>query len=188
MMRSLGLALPALKWHSLDSSWDYIKVFKGDFAKIRVSNRARMQRFINVNPIGSWKLVIKIRVFRSMKKLWTSSSDKKQASWTTPFIEIIERMIVFQNFSNPIRNSTFVSGQVETDWGRRQTQKSLEMNVDIREGLPWHLEWVWVSGYSTLATLVIVFNLALLVSIGKNRYLHFSFHYAVIAMALRWGK
>ena len=62
------------------------------------------------------------------------------------------------------------------------------MNVEIREELPWHLEWVWVSGYSTLATLVIVFNLALLVSIGKNRYLHFSFHYAVIAMALRWGK
>ena len=59
------------------------------------------------------------------------------------------------------------------------------MNVDIREELPWHLEWVWVSGYSTLATLVIVFNLALLVAIGKNRYLHFSFHYAVIAMAVR---
>lgn len=49
----------------------------------------------------------------------------------------------------------------------------------------WPLEWVWVSGYSSLATLVIVTNLVLIAAIGKNKYLHFSFHYAVIALALR---
>ena len=49
----------------------------------------------------------------------------------------------------------------------------------------WPVEWVWVSGYSSLATLVILTNLLLIAAIGKNKYLHFSFHYAVIALALR---
>ena len=59
------------------------------------------------------------------------------------------------------------------------------MTVEIDEEYPWHLEWLWVSGYSTLATLVMVFNLLIIFSVGKNKYLHFSLHYAVIAMALR---
>ena len=59
------------------------------------------------------------------------------------------------------------------------------MAENIVEELPWHLEWLWVSGYSTLATLTIIFNLVLMVSIGKNRFLHFSFHYAIIAMTIR---
>ena len=56
----------------------------------------------------------------------------------------------------------------------------------IVEELPWHLEWIWVSGYSTIATLTIIFNMVLMFAIGKNRFLHFSFHYAIIAMGLRW--
>jgi len=59
------------------------------------------------------------------------------------------------------------------------------MDVNVKKELDWHYEWLWVSGYSTLATLVLVFNLVLIVSIINNRYLHFSFHYAIIAMALR---
>jgi len=55
----------------------------------------------------------------------------------------------------------------------------------IVEELPWHLEWIWVSGYSTIATLTIIFNMVLMFAIGKNRFLHFSFHYAIIAMGLR---
>ena len=40
-------------------------------------------------------------------------------------------------------------------------------------------------GYGAVAVLIVILNTLMLFSIGKNRYLHFSFHYAVIAMALR---
>ena len=51
--------------------------------------------------------------------------------------------------------------------------------------LPWHTEWAWVGGYSSLATLVILANVLLIFSVGKNKFLHYSFHYVVVALSLR---
>lgn len=54
-----------------------------------------------------------------------------------------------------------------------------------REELPWYVEWLWVGGYSSFTTLIIIFNMILLFSVGKNKYLHFSFHYVIVAVAIR---
>ena len=51
--------------------------------------------------------------------------------------------------------------------------------------LPWYIEWAWVGGYSSLSTLVIIFNLLIIVSVTKNKFLHYSFHYVVVALSLR---
>jgi len=55
----------------------------------------------------------------------------------------------------------------------------------MREELAWYDEWLWVGGYSSFTTLIIISNMILLFSVGKNKYLHFSFHYVMIAVALR---
>jgi len=47
------------------------------------------------------------------------------------------------------------------------------------------VEWVWVAGYSSLSTLVIIFNSILFFSVAKNSFLHYSTHYTVLAMAVR---
>ena len=47
------------------------------------------------------------------------------------------------------------------------------------------VEWVWVGGYSTLSTLVLIFNLLILFSVAKNKYLHYTTHYVMVALALR---
>jgi len=47
------------------------------------------------------------------------------------------------------------------------------------------IDWVWVAGYSSLSTLVIILNLLVFFSIGKNSYLHYSTHYTVLAIAIR---
>ena len=54
------------------------------------------------------------------------------------------------------------------------------------EALAWGLEWAWVGVFTSLATLVIIFNILLVFSVIKNSFLHYSFHYVVIAMALRY--
>ena len=51
--------------------------------------------------------------------------------------------------------------------------------------LPWYIEWAWVGGYSSLSTLVILANLLLIFSVGKNKFLHYSFNYVVVALSLR---
>jgi energy-converting hydrogenase Eha subunit H len=51
--------------------------------------------------------------------------------------------------------------------------------------LPWSIEWAWLGGYSSLSTLVIIFDLLIIVSVAKNMFLHYSFHYVVVALSLR---
>ena len=52
--------------------------------------------------------------------------------------------------------------------------------------LPWYEEWAWVGGYSSVATLVIIFNILLVVAVAKNSFLHYSFHYVMVMLSIRW--
>jgi len=56
---------------------------------------------------------------------------------------------------------------------------------NIPDVLPWYVEWAWVGGYSSLSTLVFIFNLLIIFSVGKNKFLHYSVHYVLIALSLR---
>ncbi|XP_023334440.1 uncharacterized protein LOC111705927 [Eurytemora carolleeae] len=56
---------------------------------------------------------------------------------------------------------------------------SLENDRDIL------VDCAWVTGYSSLSTLVIIFNSILFFSVGKNSYLHYSTHYTVLVLAVR---
>ena len=58
-------------------------------------------------------------------------------------------------------------------------------NPSSPDVLPWYVEWAWVGGYSSLSTLVIIFNLLIIVSVAKNKFLHYSFHYVVVTLSLR---
>ena len=58
-------------------------------------------------------------------------------------------------------------------------------NPSSPDVLPWYIEWAWVGGYSSLSTLVIIFNLLIIASVTKNKFLHYSFHYVVVALSLR---
>jgi len=49
----------------------------------------------------------------------------------------------------------------------------------------WGIEWVWVGGYSTASTTIILLNFMLFISIIRNRYLHYSFNYVVFALSFR---
>eukprot|EP00092_Neocalanus_flemingeri_P064416 GFUD01078171.1.p1 GENE.GFUD01078171.1~~GFUD01078171.1.p1 ORF type:complete len:375 (-),score=86.46 GFUD01078171.1:157-1281(-) len=49
----------------------------------------------------------------------------------------------------------------------------------------WYIEWAWVGGYSSLSTLVFIFNILIFFSVGKNKFLHYSFHYIIVALSLR---
>jgi len=49
----------------------------------------------------------------------------------------------------------------------------------------WYIEWAWVGGYSSISTLVFIFNIIIFFSIGKNKFLHYSFHYVIVALSLR---
>lgn len=49
----------------------------------------------------------------------------------------------------------------------------------------WVEEWSWVAGYSTVSTLVVIFNLLLFFSVIKNKFLHYGTHYVVVALSLR---
>lgn len=57
--------------------------------------------------------------------------------------------------------------------------------LEMREELPWYKEWLWVGSYSSFSTLIIIFNMMLVFSVGKNKYLYFSFHYVMLALAIR---
>jgi len=57
------------------------------------------------------------------------------------------------------------------------------MNTSVEA--PWYIEWSWVSGYSSISTLVIVFNLPIIFSVINNKFLHYSFNYVVVALSLR---
>ena len=52
-------------------------------------------------------------------------------------------------------------------------------------GVEEMVEWGWVAGYSSLSTLVIIFNSLLFFSVAKNSYLHYSTHYTILAIAFR---
>jgi hypothetical protein len=49
----------------------------------------------------------------------------------------------------------------------------------------WYIEWAWVGGYSCISTLVFIFNILIFFSVGKNNFLHYSFHYVIVALSLR---
>jgi hypothetical protein len=53
------------------------------------------------------------------------------------------------------------------------------------QGVEEMVEWGWVAGYSSLSTLVIIFNCLLFFSVAKNSYLHYSTHYTFLALAFR---
>jgi len=57
--------------------------------------------------------------------------------------------------------------------------------MDLTTVQPWYADWAWVAGYSSLATMVIIFNFLLIISVASNRFLHYSFYYVVIALSLR---
>jgi len=58
-------------------------------------------------------------------------------------------------------------------------------DAQVIQGMEGVVEWLWVAGYSSLSTLVIIFNSLIFFSVGKNSYLHYSTHYTVLALALR---
>jgi len=49
----------------------------------------------------------------------------------------------------------------------------------------WYIEWAWVGAYSSVSTLVFIFNILIFFSVGKNKFLHYSFHYVIVALSLR---
>ena len=51
---------------------------------------------------------------------------------------------------------------------------------------PWQdLSWAWVGGYTSLSTLVVVFNLVLFFSVVTNKYLHYSYNYVLVMLSIR---
>jgi hypothetical protein len=49
----------------------------------------------------------------------------------------------------------------------------------------WGLSWAWVGGYTSLSTLVVVFNLVLFFSVVTNKYLHYSYNYVLVMLSIR---
>jgi len=47
------------------------------------------------------------------------------------------------------------------------------------------MEWAWVGAYSSVSTLVFIFNILIFFSVGKNKFLHYSFHYVIVALSVR---
>jgi len=57
---------------------------------------------------------------------------------------------------------------------------------EVTEESPWWgLSWAWVGGYTSVSTLVIVFNSVLLFSVITNKYLHYSFNYVLVMLSIR---
>jgi len=57
---------------------------------------------------------------------------------------------------------------------------------EVSESSPWWgLSWAWVGGYTSVSTLVIVFNSVLLFSVITNKYLHYSFNYVLVMLSIR---
>jgi len=49
----------------------------------------------------------------------------------------------------------------------------------------WFIEWAWVGAYSSVSTLIFIFNILIFFSVGKNKFLHHSFHYVIVALSIR---
>jgi len=49
----------------------------------------------------------------------------------------------------------------------------------------WGVAWAWVGGYSTVSTLVIIFNIIIVFSVISNKYLHYSYNYVIVMLSLR---
>ena len=47
------------------------------------------------------------------------------------------------------------------------------------------MSWAWVGGYSSLATLVVVFNSVVFFSVISNKYLHYSYNYVLVMLSVR---
>jgi len=65
------------------------------------------------------------------------------------------------------------------DWMSKDKSEAKEGDMERA------IEWIWVGGYSTLSTLVLIFNLLILFSVAKNKYLHYTTHYVMVTLALR---
>jgi len=59
----------------------------------------------------------------------------------------------------------------------------MEKSINTHDS--WYIEWAWVGGYSSVSTLVFIFNILIFFSVGKNKFLHYSFHYVIVALSLR---
>jgi len=59
------------------------------------------------------------------------------------------------------------------------------MEKSINTNDSWYMEWAWVGGYSSISTLIFIFNILIFFSIGKNKFLHYSFHYVIVVLSLR---
>jgi len=55
----------------------------------------------------------------------------------------------------------------------------------VDQPLAWGVEWAWVGIFTSLATLATLLNILLFFSVARNSFLHYSFHYVVLALALR---
>ena len=49
----------------------------------------------------------------------------------------------------------------------------------------WGVSWAWVGGYTSMSTLVVVFNSVLLLSVMTNKYLHYSYNYVLVMLSIR---
>jgi len=49
----------------------------------------------------------------------------------------------------------------------------------------WFIEWAWVGAYSSVSTLIFIFNILIFFSVGRNKFLHYSFHYVIVALSIR---
>jgi len=57
--------------------------------------------------------------------------------------------------------------------------------ADIVPSTWWGMSWAWVGGYSSLATLVVVFNSVVFFSVVSNKYLHYSYNYILVMLSVR---
>ena len=62
-------------------------------------------------------------------------------------------------------------------WSGSGSEATGNINCTVRDKLRVY--------FSSFTTLIIIFNMILLFSVGKNKYLHFSFHYVIVAVAIR---
>ena len=57
--------------------------------------------------------------------------------------------------------------------------------ADIVQSPWWGMSWAWGGGYSSLATLVVVFNSVVFFSVISNKYLHYSYNYVLVMLSVR---
>ena len=62
------------------------------------------------------------------------------------------------------------------------------MEKSINTNDSWYMEWAWVGGYGSISTLIFIFNILIFFSVGKNKFLHYSFHYVIVVLSLRYDR